>query len=138
MYNTFMMKFLLIILFLATGAGCAFNETYNPVAASTSGTFELNQSALKKVTLGMLQPQVHQLMGETIIVGYNYADDVHGTATPLTLQNPYKTSAAADGCVVEYYATSVVIPDGVVSDAELLPLKFCQGKLVAKGWDSAK
>jgi hypothetical protein len=138
MYNTHMFKFLLLVLLSLTTASCAMREGYNPVAAATAGTFELNQSALNNVTLGMTQSQVHQIMGETITIGYNYGS----SAEPITLKNPYKTSELEDGskgkCTVEYYATSVIVPDGIVSDSELMPLKFCKGVLTSKGWDKIK
>ena len=141
MYNRPMLRYIFLAILVFAASGCAINEAYNPVAAGTSGTFELNASALKQITLGMTQPQVHQIMGETIIIGYNYQDSGHGASVPLTLKNPYKTSESEDAkgkCTVEYYATRVVIPDGVVSDQELMPLKFCQGVLIAKGWDKIK
>ncbi len=145
MYNTPMFRYILLAMFALSAAGCALNESYNPVAASTSGTFELNGPALRKLTLGMTQPQVHAIMGDTITIGYNYADEGHGASVPLTLNNPYKTSetqdksaSPADRCTVEYYVTKVVIPDGVVSDEELMPLKFCKGVLTAQGWDRIK
>ena len=133
-----MFRYILLAVFALSAVGCALNESYNPVAASTTGTFELNGPSLRKVTPGMTQLQVHQLMGDSIIIGYNYADQGHGASVPLTLKNPYKTSETQDKCTVEYYATKVVIPDGVLSDAELMPLKFCKGVLTAQGWDRIK
>ena len=127
-------------------AGCAVNEAYNPVASGTSGTFELNAAALKQVSLKMTRAQVHQILGDSIVIGYNYQPQGgesklgHDAPVPLTLKNPYKISEAKDegGCVIEYYVTQVVIPDGIVSDQELMPLKFCKDILTAKGWDQIK
>lgn len=141
MYNSHMLKFILISFLCILTSGCAMNEGYNPVAAATTGTYELNQSALKKVTVGMTLQQVHDIMGQTIIIGYTNLNAAQGSPAPVTLNNPYKTSDVEEAkgkCTVEYYVTSVVIPDGVVSDTELMPLKFCQGVLTAKGWDKLK
>lgn len=143
MYNTTMKSFLPLLLVLLSVSGCAMNEAYNPVAAQSSGTYELNASGLKKAQPGMTQDAVHELLGESMVIGYNYPDNAtnKGAPTPITLKNPYKTSDVQTdkgACTAEYYVTSVVIPDGVVSDKELLPLIFCKGVLTYKGWDKLK
>ncbi|MBI4309211.1 MAG: DUF3192 domain-containing protein [Candidatus Omnitrophica bacterium] len=114
--------------------GCAANGVYNPVQSATRQTFILNATALNNVRVGMKQAQVHDLLGQELIIGYSYQNAV---ASPITIPNPYKTRAvktAKGECAVEYYVTAVRRPDGVVSDDELMPLTFCNGVLKQKGW----
>lgn len=136
-----MQQCILFIILILSLSGCAINEVYNPLAAASAGTFELNHSALKQVKLGMTESQVHQIMGDEIIIGYNYPINDNGTPAAITLSNPLKTEKVNDAkgqCVLEYYATAVIVPDGIVSDEELIPIRFCGGVVTAIGWDKSK
>ena len=140
MYNTRMIKSLKLAVMVLGLSSCAVNQVYNPIQTATTQSFELNAGALKRVKVGMKVEEVHGIMAEAITIGYTYQKS-SAQGTPITLPNPYKTTeakSATGNCTVEYYVTGVTIPDGVVSDNELMPLKFCNGVLVSKGWDALK
>ena len=131
-----------ILFFILIGlSGCAITQEYKPLESAVKGTFELNKKALSQVKLGMTQEQVHEIMGESITIGYNYSQSKSDGPLPITLQNPYKITSQQESrgrCTIEYYAMAVLVPDGQVSDDELFPLKFCESSLVAMGWDKVK
>ena len=145
--NTYLLSFLLVFLV----SGCATSELYNPVKASTDQRFLLNKASLAQVKMGMKQDQVHQIMGDSIVIGYSYQKPVSSEPAvlqappsdykPLTIANPYKTEdlKSKDGdYTVEYYVNTIKQSDGVVTDDELVPLIFQGGILVARGWDRVK
>ena len=124
-------------------AGCASTPTYNPVQSSVNQTVLLNETAIKSISIGMKQDDVHHAMGQELTIGYASQEpglkDIN--YKPLTIPNPYKTAAiktAKGECTAEYYVTAIKQPDGVVSDDELLPLVFCNGVLTAQGWQALK
>lgn len=135
MYNNPMFRFLFImtVIFIS---GCATNPEYNPLQTVSRQTFLLNQSGLNQVKVGMKQAEVHNLMGQEIIIGYSYQNADPKGPNPLTIANPYKTSQVKTDkgeCTAEYYVTAIHQPDGIVSDDELMPLVFCNGTLTSKG-----
>lgn len=141
MYNNRMHKMYLSVAVLILLAGCATAPVYDPIKASTSQTFMLNETGLKAAKPGMTQGEIHALMGQSIVIGYSYAHIKDGRkdgpdATPITIDNPYKTvpvKTAQGDCFAEYYVTVVHQPDGIVSDDEMVPLVFCNGVLTSKG-----
>ncbi len=83
----------------------------------------------------MTMEQVHQSMGSALTIGY----EAQGTGfQPVTVPNPYRSETIPNtGYVIEYYLQAVHQPDGAVSDDELLPLIFKDGKLTGRGWPLA-
>ncbi len=76
--------------------------------------------------------QVHKIMGTELVIGYTYQTPDY---KPLTIPNPYKSEAIKDtGYLIEYYIEAIRQPDGIVSDNELMPLIFKDGKLIGRGW----
>ncbi len=146
------MRILLLILSLVVlSSGCAFNQAYNPVTAASQQIFLLNQSSLKRVTIGMKTEQVHQIMGDSIIIGYSYQKQLSDETSilkssssdyrALKIPNPYKTERikTAEGIyIVEYYVSSIHQPDEKITNDELVPLIFRDGIMVAKGQDYVK
>ncbi len=131
---------LLSIIFLASG--CAVNTVYDPVAASTSNTILLlNQSSLASVKVGMKSLEVHNVMGETLTIGYAYANANSKDYAPVTIPNPYRSEdlkVSSGQYHVEYYVVKISKADGVVSDNELIPMIFQDDILKAIGWDALK
>jgi hypothetical protein len=126
------MRYAWIIFVILIFAGCASTPVYNPLQAAANPQLLLNESALKEVKEGMTMDQVHQIMGQELIIGYTQQSDSY---KPLTIPNPYKTGPIkGTGCIVEYYIESIRQADGVVSDDELMPLVFKDGKLLGRGW----
>ena len=139
-----MLRAFSVLFLLVFAAGCAIKNVYNPVQSAKSEIFLLNERALQNVRVGMKQEEVHNLMGQEIIVGYDYEGSALKEGSrpkPLTIPNPYRTKniqTSQGACTVEYYVTAVHHPDGVVSDDELMPLVFCKGILTDKGGDTSK
>jgi hypothetical protein len=129
------MRFILIILSTLFLAGCATTPAYNPMQSAGQQEILLNESSFKSIQDGMSMDQVHEIMGQELVVGYGAKSPGYN---PLTIPNPYKSQTIKDtGYIVEYYIESIRQPDGVVSDNELMPLVFKNGKLVGRGWPLA-
>jgi hypothetical protein len=123
---------LVLTFLLMTLAGCATTPVYNPMTDTGPRELWLNQKGLNSVQEGMTQDQVHDIMGQQLAIGY-YAQT--SDYKPLTIPNPYKAETIkGTAYVIEYYVDSIRQPDGVISDNELTPLVFKDGKLVGRGW----
>ena len=121
----------MILLFLAS-TGCASAPVYNPIQASVHPQVLLNESGLKEVKEGMTADQVHKIMGQELLIGYAFESDKY---KPLTIPNPYRVQTMKGGkYTVEYYIEAIRQADGIVSDDELMPLVFQDGKLTGRGW----
>ncbi len=129
------MRFAWIILLGLSLAGCASSIVYNPMQTASPPEISLNESGFKALQEGMTMDQVHKIMGQELIIGY--ASQTPGYK-PLTIPNPYKSEANKDtGFFIEYYIEAIRQPDGIVSDNELMPLIFKNGKLIGRGWPLA-
>ena len=129
------MRFIFMILLSFGLAGCASTPVYNPMQSSISQEVLLNESSFKAVQDGMSMDAVHQLMGQELVIGYRAQTPGY---KPLTIPNPYRTEEIKDkGYLIEYYVQQIRQPDGIVSDDELLPLIFKDGKLIGRGWPLA-
>ena len=95
----------------------------------------MNESGFKAVRDGMTIDQVHKIMGQELVIGYALQSPDY---KPLTIPNPYKSEAIKGaGYFIEYYIEAIRQPDGIVSDNELMPLIFKNGKLIGRGWPLA-
>ena len=122
-----------MILLCLSLTGCATSPVYNPMQVQQE--LLLNTSGLKAVQEGMSLSQVHQIMGQELVIGFQAQTPDY---KPITVANPYKTQALeGTDYVIEYYIEAIRQPDGVVSDDELMPLVFKDGKLVGRGWPLA-
>jgi len=129
------MRFAWIIL-LGLMAGCASSIVYKPMQTVSPPEVAFNESGFKAIRDGMTMDQVHKMMGQELIIGYTFR--VPGYK-PLTIPNPYKSEAIKDtGFFIEYYIEAIRRPDGIVSDNELMPLIFKNGKLIGRGWPLAR
>jgi len=129
------MRFFIAILSCFFVTGCASTPVYNPMQVATQQEILLNESGFKAIQEGMTLDQIHQIMGIALVIGY---EEQPPDYKPLTVPNPYKTQTInGTDYQIEYYIESIRQPDGVVSDDELLPLVFKDGKLVGRGWPLA-
>ena len=126
---------LLILILIVSTSGCANLQEYDPLA-KTGGIYLLNQSGFSNLANGMSIDDVHDVMGQHLIIGYSLDPDIKDY-TPQTIPNPFKAEIvkwAGDNYTVEYYATRITNPDGAITDDELIPLIFKDDKLIARGW----
>lgn len=126
------MRCTLIIFLSLSLAGCASSVVYNPMQTASPQEISLNESGFKAIQDGMTMDQVHKIMGQELIIGYTSQTPGY---KPLTIPNPYKSEAGKDkDFFIEYYIEAIRQPDGIVSDNELMPLIFKNGKLIGRGW----
>ena len=112
--------------------GCATTPAYNPMQTASQQELLLNESGFKAIQDGMTLEQVHKIMGQALVIGYQYQSAEY---KPLTIPNPYKSeSLNGTDYFIEYYIESIRQPDGIVSDNELMPLIFKNAKLIGRGW----
>ena len=129
------MRFTWVIILSLMLAGCATTPVYNPMQVATRQEILLNENAFKAIQDGMTMDQVHQIMGQELVIGYTFQTPGY---KHLTIPNPYKSQAIkATDYVIEYYIESIRQPDGVVSDNELMPLIYKSDKLIGRGWPLA-
>ena len=86
----------------------------------------------------MTQDNVHNVMGQEIVIGYTKQSDGY---KPLTIPNPYKVEQVETPqgtYTVEYYVQIVRQPDGIITDDELMPLVFKEGKFIGRDWSFVK
>jgi hypothetical protein len=128
------MRLAWILLLSLSVAGCASTPAYNPMKMADQQELLLNESAFKAITEGMTTDQVHKIMGSELAIGYTFQSPDY---KPLTIPNPYRSETLKDNAAtyfIEYYIESIRQPDGIVSDNELMPLVFKDGKLIGRGW----
>ena len=126
------MRFAWIALLILTLAGCATTPAYNPMQSINREELLLNQSSFKALVDGMTLDQVHKIMGDALVIGY---EEQSANYKPLTIPNPYKSEAIqGTDYFIEYYIDSIRQPDGFINDSELMPLIFKNGKLSGRGW----
>ena len=129
------MRCALIIFLSLSLAGCASSIVYNPMQTASPPEMAFNESAFKAIQDGMTMDQVHKMMGQELIIGYTFQEPGY---KPLTIPNPYKSEAIkGTDFFLEYYIEAIRQPDGIVSDNELMPLIFKNGKLIGRGWPLA-
>jgi hypothetical protein len=127
------MRFAWIVLLSLPLAGCATSVVYNPLQVASHQELLLNESGFKAIQDGMTIDQVHQAMGDKLLIGYEFQSPDY---KPLTIPNPYRSEAIkGTDYFIEYYIEAIRQPDDIVSDNELMPLIFKNGKLIGRGWD---
>jgi len=89
----------------------------------------INKKRLQKVSLGMTKPEVLAIMGTRTF---------YQRVPYYLVPNPYRVESlkAADGKIYEivFYYTDLKKRDDALTDDELTPLAFNDGKLVGWGW----
>jgi hypothetical protein len=129
------MRFTWIIFLGLILTGCATTPVYNPMQSATQQEILLNESGFKAIQDGMSLDQAHKIMGQELVIGYKNQTPGY---LPLTIPNPYKSETVkGTDYVIEYYIEAIRQPDGIVSDNELMPLVFKNGKLAGRGWPLA-
>ena len=129
------MRFIWTVFLSLILAGCAANVVYNPMQVATQQEVLLNENGFKAVQDGMTLDDVHKIMGEALLIGYQFESPNY---KPLTIPNPYKSEAIkGTDYLIEYYIESIRQPNGIISDDELMPLIYKGGKLIGRGWSMA-
>jgi len=132
------MYYVIIIFLSLTLSGCVTSPVYNPMQVNMQQEILLNESGFKAIREGMTMDQVHGVMGDKLVIGYALESPQSSGYKPLTIPNPYKNEAVkGTNYLIEYYIEAIRQPDGIVSDNELMPLIYKDGKLIGRGWPLA-
>jgi len=111
---------------LGAGAGGVMVLSRKSVSQAT----EQNRKSLPKLNLGLSKEETLKIMGTKTVRAYQ-----KGKAIDIT--NPYRTEIlqGKDKTLeVVYYVTDVKKDDGAITDDELTPFVFDNGKLIGWGW----
>ena len=112
------MKKLLVLLLCLGLIGCA----------SLSGVRTMNRENLLKLSIGLTKQKVLNVMGTKSFETY----------TDGRINNPYRSEilSSKEGKTFEvlYYYTDIKRTDDAITDDELTPLVFDNGKLIGWGW----
>jgi hypothetical protein len=129
------MHFVLGLILVISLMGCASTVVYDPMQRAIDQRLLLNQGSFKAIQEGQTMDKVHEIMGDKLVIGYGLQVQDY---KPLTIPNPYKTEVLkGTEYIIEYYIEAIRQPDGLISDNELMPLIFKNGKLIGRGWPLA-
>ena len=135
MFNNF-----IIILFALILSSCVSTDPQTVISKPDSQNVPSGQNkvfpAFDKVDVGMSYSDVLAAMGYEVVIGYEKKDDTSQKLEPIISKQPYKTDVFIhEEKIYEalYYFTSIKKADGVISEDELTPFVFLDGKLVGIG-----
>lgn len=120
MKNIFLLPLIVLI------AGCA----------TLSGPLK-SLTRIEQVQPGVTREEASSILGDKVVVGYEITDPKSGSTKPIVITNPQKAETITQGTKtyeVVYYFTHIVKADGNITDDELTPLVFENGRLAGKGW----
>ncbi|MFH1441154.1 MAG: DUF3192 domain-containing protein [Candidatus Omnitrophota bacterium] len=112
-------KIVYLLLMFMLISGCAGLSMYEAVSP--------NKSNLAKLRVDMPEDEAMKIMGDKPI-----------SSSSMSIDNPYRVEsmeAATGSYKIVYYVTQVVLDDDTISDEELTPIVFKDGKLVGWGWN---
>ena len=126
-----MEKFLILVLCLGL-TGCA----------SISQVTSPNRENLLKLHIGMTKEESLEVMGKGVSTAYAYGAMTNimsfgMTSDSVKITNPYRSEIlqGKDKTLeIIYYVTDVKSVDLAITDDELTPLVFDEGKLLGWGW----
>ncbi|MFP4473881.1 MAG: hypothetical protein ACLFPX_08495 [Candidatus Omnitrophota bacterium] len=93
--------------------------------------------SLRQVSSGLTRDEVRALLGTEVVVGQELVDPEGERYKPVTVANPFKSETLRrgnDAYTVDYYLVGIYQDDGKVTDEELVPLVFRDGRLIGQGW----
>ena len=125
-----MKKILSVCLIFLGALGCASTQELAPPDFSQ---MEQRFLSLEQVRTGMTLADIETVVGKQIIVGYELVDAQTGQYKPLVRDNPYRRESIGKYDVA-YFLVGIKKADDRISDDELVPLVFQNGRLVGMGW----
>jgi len=123
-----------IPLLIGAGVGVGVASSRKSISQTTA----VNRTNLLKLSLGISKDEAISIMG-TKPIGANYTElsGKRKITRGITITNPYRSEIlqGKDKTLeVIYYVTDDKNNDGAISDDELTPLVFDNGKLIGWGW----
>ena len=131
------MKRFFLVLSIFFIAGCAISLEREVPHTDLSGVSR-RFITFRQVHNGMSEKEVESVLGSMVIVGYELQDAASEQYKPMTVRNPVRREKYNKGgrvYDVVYYLAGIKSSDGKMSDDEMVPLVFLDGKLVGSGWD---
>lgn len=131
-----MKKIIALLALVVLINGCATM----PISQATS----INRVNLLKLSVGMTKEGAINTMGTKTLPAYAYSDKgaILGIYTNVTINNPYRSELVQGKNNREfeiiYYVTDVKGDNAAISDDDLTPLVFDNGKLIGWGWSFLK
>jgi len=114
-----------LVFVLMIGGGCQTMSTATAV----------NRENLLKLTIGISREEVLEIMGTEDFIATYWPGG--GLVLEVTISNPYRSEilqGKEKTFEIVHYVTDVKRDDGAITDDELTPLVFDDGKLI--GWGS--
>ncbi|MBF0523246.1 MAG: DUF3192 domain-containing protein [Candidatus Omnitrophica bacterium] len=106
-------------------------------ATTMSQSIAPNRENLLKLSIGMTKDQALNIMGTKAFTagGFNFVGGYNTAGPAVTITNPYRSEILQGkdkNLEVIYYVTDDKTGNGVITDDDLTPLVFDNGKLI--GW----
>jgi len=124
-----MKKIFLVLIIFIIGGCSTFNNREQ---------FRLeNRQALTKIGMGMTKEEVNSVMGTQTATDKIFVGLMNGGHITKTVNNPYRTETLQGKdkvFEVYYYYTDVKNQDDAITDDELTPIIFDEGKVIGWGW----
>jgi len=120
-----MKKLIFILMVGSLFVGCANMKSIQQIQAQ-------NRTNLNLISLGDSKEKVFQIVGTE-----TFNNVVDGTVSGTTINNPYKTETLVENgktYEVVFYYTQTLKNDRVITNDELTPIVFYEGKVVGYGW----
>ena len=139
------MNILLIFFLCGFLTGCAVTDVSAPLTAGKTVAnpqrIFASAEAIRRFELGISRQETHMIIGNGTTVGYELigqAADSQKKYQMISIKNPFRSESIKkqnQTFDVDYYFTQINQEDGVITDDELTPLFFVNGRLAGKGWD---
>ena len=130
----------LMIVFIGLVFGGCASLGYPPGEGSsmtTSMAKPRELTNLRQVKMGMTPQEIVSVMGDNIVIGYELTPENETEYRPILLKNPYRRQTFKvdeKTYEVDFYYTHLKKADDIISEDELTPFVFEDGRLVAKDW----
>jgi len=127
-----------IPLLIGAGVGAGVGVGVASSRKSISQTTAVNRANLLKLSLGITKDEAISIMGtKPMNAFYTELSGKRKITRGVIVNNPYRSETLKGKnktLEVVYYATDVKDDDGAITDDELTPLVFDEGKLIGWGW----
>ena len=96
-----------------------------------------NLVSLGQITQKMSKDEVQARLGDSVVIGYEIADEAGTNLKPIKIKNPQRVEIFQRGrrtFEVMFYLTQIRQADDKITDDELTPLVFENNQLIGQGW----
>jgi len=123
-----------IPLLIGAGVGVGVASSRKSISQATA----VNRENLSRLSIGLAKEEAISIMGtKPMNAFYTELSGIRKITRGIIVSNPYRSEILSGGdktLEVVYYTTDVKNDDGAITDDELTPLVFDNGKLIGWGW----